>query len=224
MSGFPSIAQVRAAYARRNGIGRKIDLLERFPSPVDREQMYMLASQWQDANAAFEDALLDLLIELGTVDAADCSPQVEDKRLALAIKNLVGSLFHVDNGRESSKKGLACNTAGNVSPTPKEQMMLIEMPDMVRGADLIQGHGGQNVLDTALALDSMSGWFAAHAATVRDAESGALDERYLYGCAHILHLLARDLIAESYDKIVMLTPTNLKGVIDEENGGEQKNA
>ena len=100
--GFPSIAQVRAAYARRNVLGRKIDLLERFPSAVDRERLLLLASQWQDANRAFEDALLDLLIELGAVDAGNCQPMVEDKRLALAIKNLVGSLFHVDSDKESS--------------------------------------------------------------------------------------------------------------------------
>lgn len=100
--GFPSISAVRAAYARRNVIGRKIDLLERFPSAVDRERLYMLASQWQDANAVFESALLDLLIELGAADADTCLPMVTDKRLALAIKNLVGSLFHVDSDKESS--------------------------------------------------------------------------------------------------------------------------
>ncbi len=99
--GFPSIKAVKDAYVKRNGIGRKIDLLERFPSAVDRERLLLLASQWQDANRAFEDALLDLLIELGAADA-DCLPMVTDKRLALAIKNLVGSLFHVDSDKESS--------------------------------------------------------------------------------------------------------------------------
>ena len=101
-AGFPSVKAGQAAYVKRNGIGRKIDLLERFPSAVDRERLLLLASQWLDANRAFEDALLDLLIELGAADAASCLPMVEDKRLALAIKNLVGSLFHVDSDKESS--------------------------------------------------------------------------------------------------------------------------
>lgn len=104
--GFPSIKAVKDAYVKRNGIGRKIALLESFPSAVDRERLYMLASQWQDANTAFESALLDLLIELGAAAADTCLPMVEDKRLALAIKNLVGTLSMLTVTKKVARKNL----------------------------------------------------------------------------------------------------------------------